>query len=204
MSDDARTARLYLIAPRTSAAVDIDAFTATLDAADIACVLFPNPAPDFAAHAAAAQRAGIAVLVPAEEAHGTAFPHDGYHLDGMLAELAALRAAGGDAIVGFGGVSRRHDGMMAGETGADYVAIGRLLTDDPLPLADREDLLAWWQALMEVPCVSHAESAEDVTRLVRAGADFVAVGALVWSAPDGPAAAVAALGERLDAGLQPA
>ena len=69
--------------------------------------------------------------------------------------------------------------------------------------AEHTGNFTWWQAVMEIPCVAMAEpggepvSLDDVTPLVAAGADFVALDDAVWQHPDGPAAAVADANDRI-------
>ncbi|MCP3970988.1 MAG: thiamine phosphate synthase [Rhodobacteraceae bacterium] len=119
---------------------------------------------------------------------------DGVHLaDGSRSVRAARKELGADAIVGaFCGTSR-HDGMTAGEIGADYVAFGPVA---PTPLGDgsqaRRDLFAWWSEMIEVPVV--AEGALDAPRVVDLApvTDFFGIGPEIWSAND-PARALAAL-----------
>jgi thiamine-phosphate pyrophosphorylase len=50
--------------------------------------------------------------------------------------------------------------------------------------------VAWWAEVFQPPCVGFADAADEITPLARAGADFVALGAWIWTASAGPAAAV--------------
>jgi thiamine-phosphate pyrophosphorylase len=60
------------------------------------------------------------------------------------------------------------------------------------------EILTIWQETVEIPCVAIGGiTAETVGDLARAGADFVAVSAAVWTHPDGPAAAVRELDRAL-------
>ena len=97
------------------------------------------------------------------------------------------------AILGAGCGLSRHEAMLAGEDGADYVSFG--------PWGeDAAALLAWWQELMELPCVAAGGlTIENAARAADAGADFVALRGAVWKHPAGPAAAVAALARSLAA-----
>jgi thiamine-phosphate pyrophosphorylase len=64
------------------------------------------------------------------------------------------------------------------------------------------EILTIWQETMEVPCVAIGGITVATAReLARAGADFLAVSAGVWSHGDGPAAAVKALNAEIAAGL---
>ncbi len=94
--------------------------------------------------------------------------------------------------------------MEAGEAGADYVAFGVFHaseTKDPPEMAT-PDILEWWQALMEIPCVAiGGVTVENGEALVRAGADFLAVANGVWKHPKGPRAAVAEFNAIFDRAL---
>jgi thiamine-phosphate pyrophosphorylase len=74
-------------------------------------------------------------------------------------------------------------------------------TKEALTRADPE-ILSIWQETMETPCVAiGGVTVDNVREVARAGADFVAVCAGVWSYGDGPAAAVAALNREIAAGV---
>lgn len=74
--------------------------------------------------------------------------------------------------------------MVLAEQGADYVAFGG-------PAAQTAELVAWWAELIEVPCVAwDVSSLTQAREAARLGADFVAVGDVVWQHAEGPAAAV--------------
>jgi len=111
---------------------------------------------------------------------------DGVHLlDGARSVRHARTELGADAIVGaFCGTSR-HDGLTAGETGADYVAFGPVA---PTPLGDgsfaEADLFAWWSEMIEVPVV--AEGALDAARIraLAPATDFFGIGPEIWGSQD--------------------
>jgi thiamine-phosphate pyrophosphorylase len=87
-----------------------------------------------------------------------------------------------DRIAGAGGLKTRHDAMIAGESGSDYVMFG-----EPDPTGRRPafsailDRVAWWAELFELPCVGYAGSFAEIEPLAVAGADFVALGDFVWA-----------------------
>ena len=100
---------------------------------------------------------------------------------------------GSNAIVGYSARFSRHAAMTVAEQGADYIAIGRR-TQSPDELVQTIDLIEWWAAIMEVPCVALGDiTPETCAPFVTAGADFLAVDAAVWNHPDGPAAGVKAM-----------
>lgn len=130
---------------------------------------------------------------------------DGVHVGQSDASYgAARRIMGGDRIVGVTCHASRHLAMEAGEAGADYVAFGAFHaseTKEPPEMAT-PDLLEWWQALMEIPCVAIGGiTTENGEALVKAGADFLAVANGVWKHPKGPRVAVAEFNAIFDRAL---
>ncbi|MEM1430942.1 MAG: thiamine phosphate synthase [Pseudomonadota bacterium] len=118
---------------------------------------------------------------------------DGVHLDGTRGVRAARSALGADAIVGaFCGASR-HDAMVAGESGADYVALGPLtgsaLGDGQVAASE---LFQWWTEMMELPVVAEGGLTEDTVRGLWDDVDFFAVGEEIWASDD-PVSALDAL-----------
>jgi thiamine-phosphate pyrophosphorylase len=111
---------------------------------------------------------------------------DGVHLtDGARSVRKARKDLGADAIVGaFCGVSK-HDGMTAGEAGADYVAFGPI---GATALGDGSraphELFDWWSEVIEVPVI--AEGALTAELVARFGpvTDFFAVGEEIWGTDD--------------------
>ena len=118
---------------------------------------------------------------------------DGVHWTGPAGELRRLRAElGTDAILGAGCGASRHDGLVAGELGADYVAFGPA-GDDPLASvrAGRE-IFEWWSEMIELPVVAEGALSEAVVADLAPVADWFAFGPEVWDAAD-PVAALRAL-----------
>jgi thiamine-phosphate pyrophosphorylase len=119
---------------------------------------------------------------------------DGVHLsDGSRGVRKARKDLGEDAIVGaFCGVTR-HEGMTAGEMGADYAAFGPIGAS-PLGRGEQADfeLFEWWSEIIEVPII--AEGALTAALIEKFGpvTDFFAIGAEIWGA-DEPLAALKGL-----------
>ena len=126
---------------------------------------------------------------------------DGVHLgqgDGALAD--ARERLGREAQIGVTCNASRHLGLEAGEGGADYVAFGAFFPSETKATEHRAglDLLEWWQAVMEIPCVAIGGiTAANCAPLVQAGADFLAVSGGVWNGDE--AANVRALAEAIAA-----
>jgi thiamine-phosphate pyrophosphorylase len=84
--------------------------------------------------------------------------------------------------------------MEAGDSGADYVAFGAFYPSGTkqTDYIAGSDLLSWWTALFELPCVAIGGiTAANAAPLVAAGADFIAVSGAVWAHPEGAAAGIA-------------
>ena len=116
---------------------------------------------------------------------------DGVHLrDGATAVRAARKSLGREAIVGrFCGASR-HDGMSAGEAGADYISFGPVTaTGLGAGQVAPPELFEWWSEMIELPVV--AEGALDAQAVARLAAhvDFFGIGEEIWRDED-PAAAL--------------
>jgi thiamine-phosphate pyrophosphorylase len=124
---------------------------------------------------------------------------DGVHLgqgDGDVRE--AREELGREAQIGVTCHASRHLAMEAGEAGADYVAFGSFFPSETKASEHRPEpeLLTWWQALFEIPCVAIGGiTPQNCGPLVAAGADFLAVSHAVWRGDE--VAAVRAFGEAI-------
>jgi thiamine-phosphate pyrophosphorylase len=127
---------------------------------------------------------------------------DGVHVGQEDAPYAeARRLMGSKAMVGVTCHDSRHLAMEAAEAGADYVAFGAFFPTATKDAPTRCELetLTIWQETMQTPCVAIGGITPDNCRpLVRAGADFLAVSAAVWSHPQGPGAAIKAFAAAID------
>jgi thiamine-phosphate pyrophosphorylase len=198
--------RLYLVTPAVNDAGRLaDELAGLLPLADIAATLVRiELAPErvmidtVKQLAPAVQAAGVALLV-AEHADIVARAGaDGAHLTGVDALTAALPSLKPNRIAGVGGLRSRHDAMLAGVAGADYIMFGEPGPDMRRPPLDAViDRVAWWSELFVIPCVAYAASLEEIGPLCAAGADFAAVGDAVFADPRGAAAALREASERL-------
>lgn len=206
--------RLYLITP--SSVPDVAAFAKTFEGAleggDVASLqvrIKPDGLVDEAATEAVARallpicrERDVALIINDSVDVCEKVGADGVHLGALDMRVKdARKRLGKQPIIGATAKNSRHVAMEAGEQGADYVAFGAFFPSetkaDTVP-ADIE-LLTWWQAVMELPCVAIGGiTAERARELSAAGADFLAVSAGVWAHPDGPAAAVRAFNAALD------
>jgi thiamine-phosphate pyrophosphorylase len=142
--------------------------------------------------APAVQNAGAALLLDGHVELVARAGADGAHLSGLAALEEALPSLKPDRIAGLGGLATRHESMLAGELGADYVLFGEPDAKGHRPsmeaIAERLD---WWAELFEPPCIGYAASRDEAYEFALAGADFVLVGDEVWADPLGAATALA-------------
>lgn len=181
----------------TPAVLDLETFpdrlAAVLDTVEVACLRLSLASrdTDLLGRAADACRLvaharDVAVVIDNHlllaERHGL----DGVHLtDGARQVRKARKDLGADAIVGaFCGTSR-HEGISAGEAGADYVAFG------PIGGADLGDgslapfeLFEWWSEMIEVPVIAEGGVSEELVARFGPVTDFFAVGEEIWARDD--------------------
>ena len=193
--------RLYLVTPQLgeTAAFARD-LGAALGAGDVAAVLLRLEAADERTLINRTKVVGeivqgrdIALLLDGHPEIVARAGADGAHLTGIAALTAALATLKPERIAGAGGLRSRHDAMLAGEAGADYVMFGEPGRSGSRPLFDAVvERVGWWAELFEGPCVGYAASLDEATALAEAGADFVALGDWTWTQGDAPAMVAAA------------
>ena len=189
----------------TPPVIDLDSFpdvlARVLDAVAVACLRLAPAGSDLdqIARAADACRAvaharDVAIVIADHLLLAERLGLDGVHLsDGARGVRKARKDLGEDAIVGaFCGVTR-HEGMTAGEAGADYAAFGPIGAS-ALGRGEQAgfELFEWWSEIIELPIV--AEGALTVELVERFGpvTDFFGIGAEIWGA-EVPEAALRAL-----------
>lgn len=194
--------QIYLVSPPEFELSQFpDQLAGVLDSHEIACVrlALSTRDEDRIARAADALREvtharDVALVIDSHLLMVERLGLDGVHLpDGARNLRKARKELGDDAIVGaFCGASK-HDGMTAGETGADYISFGPLsgasLGDGTV--AER-DLFEWWSMMIEVPVVAEGGLTPDLIRQFSPVTDFFAIGSEIWTATD-PASELAAL-----------
>lgn len=202
MSDAQDQPQIYLITPSE---FDLSTYpallAACLDQTAIACVRLALGTKDDSRIAKAADALrevtharDVALVIDSHILMVDRLGLDGVHLmDGSRSVKKVRKDLGDDAIIGAFCANSRHDGMTAGELGADYVSFGPV---GVTPLGDGRqadlELFEWWSEMIEVPVV--AEGALDVAliRSLTPHTDFFGIGDEIW-AQDDPQAALAAL-----------
>ena len=109
---------------------------------------------------------------------------DGVHLtDAAHFVRATRKALGEDAIVGCYCGTSRHDGMSAGEAGADYVSFGPVAASN---LGDGSfaelDLFQWWSEVIEVPVIAEGGLDTGLVAQLAPYTDFFGFGDEIWRA----------------------
>ncbi len=202
--------QIYLLTPPVIA--DLDAFAGALqevvDAVQITVLqirLKPGEADlvrtVFARLAPIVRGGGGFVLINDDPKLALDLGADGVHLgQSDMGIKEARKLIGRDMVIGSTAHASRHLAMQGGEAGADYVAFGAFY-----PSATKKtqsvasiDLLIWWSALFEIPCVAIGGiDASNVGPLVKAGAEYVSVCSGIWQAKEGPKAAAISLAKAI-------
>jgi thiamine-phosphate pyrophosphorylase len=199
---DAEQPQIYLITPPE---IELSHFPTdlarVLDATDIACIRLSLATrdEDLILRAAdvvrdVAHRFDVALVIDTHVVLAQRLGLDGVHLtDGARSVRMARKELGADAIVGAFCGQLRHDGMTAGEAGADYVSFGPV---GETTLGDgsraEPELFQWWSEMIEIPVVAEGGLDEQVVRTLTPITDFFGIGEEIWRTDD-PVAALKTL-----------
>ncbi|QUJ77567.1 thiamine phosphate synthase [Sulfitobacter albidus] len=202
MQDAPEQPQLYLITPSE---IELSSFPDTLarvlDAHATACVrlALATRDEDRLARAADTLRAvtdarEVALVIADHTLLAERLGLDGVHLsDAARSVRFARKTLGEDAIVGSFCAGSRHDGMSAGEAGADYIAFG---PTRPSALDDgshaEAEMFQWWSEMIEIPCVAEGALDVEMIRTLAPLTDFFGIGDEIWGSDD-PVAALTAL-----------
>ena len=104
---------------------------------------------------------------------------DGVHLlQGTELFDTAKKTLNSDSIIGVSSALNRHDAMLTGETGADYILFDANIAPSN-PDTDTQtlkNLISWWTEMFEIPGVTFADADIEKNRaLINAGVDFLCV-----------------------------
>lgn len=202
MSDTPDRPQLYLITPTDLDLLSYpDKLAACLDATEIACVRLSMASRDEARIAKAADALrevtharDVALVIDTHIQLVERLGLDGVHLqDGARSINKVRKDLGDDAIIGTFCGNSTHDGMTAGELGADYVSFGPC---GQTPLGDGStaplDLFEWWSQMIEVPVVAEGALDEELVRALSPHTDFFGLSDELWRHDD-PAAVLKSL-----------
>ncbi|WP_300585747.1 thiamine phosphate synthase [Marivita sp.] len=191
---DAEQPQIYLITPPE---IELSHFPTdlarVLDATEIACIRLSLATRDEdlilrAADAVreVAHRFDVALVIDTHVVLAQRLGLDGVHLtDGARSVRMARKELGADAIVGAFCGHLRHDGMNAGEAGADYVSFGPV---GETTLGDgsraEAELFEWWSEMIEIPVVAEGGLDADIIRTLSPITDFFGIGEEIWRTDD--------------------
>lgn len=194
--------QIYLITPP---AFDLNTYPDTLarvlDSTPVACLrlALAGQDEDLIARAAdglrdVAHSRDIALVITDHVLLAERLGLDGVHLsDAGRTVRSARKHLGADAIVGSFCGGSRHDGLTAGEAGADYISFGPL---GQTALGDGSsadlDLFQWWSDVVEVPVVAEGSLTAELVETFAPCTDFFGIGDEIWQ-QDAPEAALADL-----------
>lgn len=201
MAADERPQITLITPPAMDLQVFPDRLAAVLDAVEIACLRLSLATRDEDALLRAgdacrliAHERDVAIVIENHVLLVERLGLDGVHLtDGARSVRKVRKDLGNDAIVGaFCGVTR-HEGISAGEAGADYAAFGPV-GETHLGKGERADfdLFDWWSQMIEVPCIAEGALTAELVEKFAPVTDFFGVGEEIWGSDD-PAQALRAL-----------
>lgn len=186
--------QIYLITPP---AVDLatfpDQLARLLDSVEIACMRLhlASRDEDHISRVADALRGvahdrDVAIVIQDHVLMVERLGLDGLHLGDGARNIRKMRKdLGADAIIGAFCGATRHDGMSAGESGADYVSFGPV---GATPLGDGTiappDLFEWWSEMIEVPIVAEGALDDATITTLAPITDFFGIGEEIWATED--------------------
>jgi thiamine-phosphate pyrophosphorylase len=186
--------QIYLVTPEV---FDIDSFpdqlANILDSVEIACLRLRLTTLDenLIAKSADALRQvaharDVALVIERHALLVDRLGLDGVHLlDGGRNIRNLRKDMGKDTILGAFCNTSRHEGLSAGEAGADYVSFGPIHTG---ALGNgsqvNPDLLQWWSEMIEVPVIIEGGLTEKLITDLSNKVDFFAIGPEIWNTKD--------------------
>lgn len=186
--------QIYLITPPEIELSHFpDDLSRVLDAVEIACLRLSLATrdEDLILRAAdvvrdVAHRFDVALVIDTHVVLAQRLGLDGVHLtDGARSVRMARKELGADAIVGAYCGQSRHDGMSAGEAGADYVSFGPV---GNTALGDgskaEPELFEWWSQMIELPVVAEGGLDPALITTLSPVTDFFGIGEEIWRTND--------------------
>lgn len=202
MTDAQDHPQIYLISPSDfDLSTFPDQLAACLDSTEIGCVRLALGTTDEMRIAKAADALreitharDVALVIDIHIMLVERLGLDGVHLTDGARSIKKVRTdLGDDAIIGSHCGNSRHDGMTAGELGADYVSFGPV---GQTPLGDGRqaelELFEWWSMMIEVPVVAEGALNTALIRSLAPHTDFFGIGDEIWTT-ENPAATLRAL-----------
>lgn len=194
------TVQLLLVTPEQPDADFAETFAAVMQTGHVAAVLLRKAGQDDAEYEKLIERLlplaqdhDVAVLLDDSPALVRRLGADGVHLTGSIKQFDEhSKMVKPEYIAGAGDIHTRHEAMLRGENGADYVMFGMF---DQTPTDQDRELAEWWSEVFEVPA-TFADLQTPATDLSPPKCEFLVLGDNVWLAHDGAITALAALHEK--------
>lgn len=186
--------QIYLVTPEHIDEAFVAGFEAAMATGIVSALLIARNGLSDAAYAELvaklcplAQAADVAVLLDNLPDAVRSTGADGAHVDAGITEFtAATKILKPEFIAGAGDLRSRHEAMLRGEQGADYVMFGAL---DARATAEDRELAEWWGDTFEIPAAL-ADPVTPLDQLDAPGCEFIVLGTNVWTYPEGAAAAL--------------
>lgn len=184
--------QIYLVTPADfDLAQYPETLKAVLDAVPVACLRLALTTHDEDALTRAADavrgvahEADVATVIDTHVVLAERLGLDGVHLTAPRGVRDARKTLGPDAIVGVYCGQSRHDGLNAGEAGADYVAFGPVAAGLGDGSVAEPELFGWWTEMIEVPVVAQGGLTLQSAATLAPVVDFVALGDEIWRSDD--------------------
>lgn len=154
----------------------------------VGAVVVSNPQQRSEKHLSAAkqiitqiQDRSTAVLLEDEVELVQALQADGAHLNLAPDQIGqAVKILHPDFIVGAGSIATRHEAMLIGEAGVDYVILGDLETHTT---QEQHELAKWWAQNIECDSALVANGLSE-DQISAANNEFIALPYTVWKKPE--------------------
>lgn len=189
---------IFLVAPHTDSPTALAReLGALFESIPVAALFVPRRDLDPAAYKSlvrdllpVTQAEDCALLVDNDPALAQELGADGVHAGARLEDIeAAVKALKPEMIVGGGPFRTRHEAMLAGEAGVDYVLFGALDSSSAESASsEAADEAAWWAETFEVPAVLYEPQSAQLPAI---STEFVGFGPALWTAGTSPLQALA-------------
>ncbi|MCF6326504.1 MAG: thiamine phosphate synthase [Devosiaceae bacterium] len=102
---------------------------------------------------------------------------DGVHISSSHEDfIAATKLLKPNFIVGAGNITSRHQAMLAGEAGADYICFGSIKGAG----SNEIDLAHWWTKLFQIPCAIFDQQSNPL-EINNPPAEYLGLGQNLWN-----------------------
>lgn len=192
------SAEIFLVTPDTDNPTALASeLGSVFESVPVAALFVPRRNRDAAAYKSLvrdllplAQAENCALLVDNDPGLARELGADGVHAGTNINDIeTAVQSLKPDMIVGAGPFLTRHEAMLAGEAGVDYVLFGALDdTRSESASADMTEQANWWAETFEIPAVLFEPPSEQLSHLKT---EFIGFGPALWGDGLNPVQALA-------------